>query len=281
MGEDKKEDDKKVTLTPYETYCTDFLSKISLICMFAFIVMVMVFIFLLSKNTLDPETALTLTYPEFIFMIFICLSLIASTFLIIPVIFQMMIYMVEDLPDNKIPVKRGVNRFILGLSIFTLIILCMVLPAIYQSNQVWQLLLFIVSLLFDIASTIIKLVYKPDLSFNILVPVVMISSIFVLFANHDPITVLIIFLTKIAILFSMNFISQFKSVEDGKKKNIMVLSMTIIVSLNCIVLYFIFKDSVNDYISSTGTALVNQFYGFISKLLTENPLKLAKLLPSP
>lgn len=276
MGKDKK-DDGVVKLTPYEEFCTNFLARISMVCAFIFMMMVLVFILILSKNNCATQPLIDLNYPNFIYMVVLCLSGIASLLTIVPVVFQMMIYMVEDLPDQKIPIKRGVNRIIIGLLLFAFIILCMVLPAICQSREPLRVIVFVIGLLSDIACNFFKLEQEKPLSYKILIPVFVLSGIVVISAYPSPLTFIMVFISKIAVLFSLDFISLFQSAEDGKKKNIKVLSIAIIASLNCIILYFIFQDIVEDYIINEVGSIVNQLYGFFAKLMKDDPTKLSKI----
>lgn len=270
-------DDKPVVLTPHELFCTDFLSKISLICAVLFTIMLMVFINLLSNNSVIPGIVLTVTYTELIVLIFIVLGLIASVFLIIPVVFQMLIYIFEDLPDKKIPIKRGVNRIVLGLSLISIIILMLVLPGIADSNSTGYLLLFFSSLLIDMLCMILKLKINEKIKQKALIPLVIFSGLLVSPVNASIMTLFVIMLTKVLVMFTINFITQFQVVEEGRKKNVFILAFVIILSLHAILLYFLFRDQVNHYIINNGGALVNQLYACMNKIVTENPLKLAKI----
>ncbi|KRH94935.1 putative transporter [Pseudoloma neurophilia] len=291
MSKDEKE---QITLTPYEQYCTDFLAKISLICLFIFITLLLVMLLLFSYNTVSTTTLMSLSYYEFISMIFIILSILSSIFLIIPVIFQMIIFMIEDTPDKKIPIKRGINRIILGLSLFTLIFLCFILPGILSFNSPISIILFLLSLIIDTLS--IKLRLKYNLSFKIIISLIILSTILLfssfIFIPFSLQSLFIIPLSKIGILFMIHFIHQFKhnsylvssdkneeDTSQGKKRNVLILSFVLLISLHCIILYSMFNTAINQYILNNGESLVNQLYFFGHKMLTENPLKLIKLIP--
>lgn len=276
MGKDKDED-KPIELTPEETFQTDFLSKISLVVTVITTVMSLIFINLLSNGNLAEAANVTASYSQILSMIFIFIAIVGAAFLIVPVVFNMFIYIFEDMPDKKIPIKRGINRLILGLLLLSLLFALCTIPAITEQASFFKILMVLTGFMIDLIFTLIKLKYKPEMSIKWLMPVFLFSGLIVSPINVSAFSLIWIILSKISILFTINFISQFQETEQGKKKNVIVLAVTFLISMHLLILYFMFRETVNQYVLDNGEALVNQIVKFLAKAMSDNPFKVAKL----
>lgn len=268
-------------LTEHERFSTDFISKISMITGLILISMAFIIQNLLSFASTNDIKSIPLSFNQCCLLFLLFCVVLASVFLLVPLIFQSVIHIFEDAPDKKLPLKRSVNKTILGLSLITFVLLLMIVPAICNSNIVTDrtFIFFLVAFLVDMALVHLKLFVKKDLSFTIFAVISIIGSCVFFGFCPSAWTLIGIVITKIVVLETTYFVKRFQFTEEGRKKNIYFLNFIILVAVYTIFLYAVYRTEIIDYIQSRENCLVDYLYSFFYKCVTENPLGITKMFP--
>lgn len=282
MSKEKEDVKKDVILNEYELFCMDFVSKITVVSFTILICIVLILQNLLSYASTNNLSEISLSFNQCSILFLACTAVICSLLILVPLIYQSVIYIVEGLPDKKLKLKRSVNQLIVGLFLIIAVLAMMLVPTIYRlgSASNFKLVFFVIMFLVDGILIYHSICANQKFSFKMFIAISLTTAaVYLLFVKSIPALVSII-IAKIVIIESTYFVRQFKSAYGDDKKNINVLNFTILVSIYTILYYFIFKKDIVEFIQNNNGNMVNYLYGFFYKCVTDNPFGLFKMIKS-
>lgn len=281
---ENNKDDEKLTFSNYELFCTDFLSKFSLLITTTIAFSLYILISLLSDCT--KQDIVFSSFYLFIFILFV-LAIISIFLLVAPIIFQCFIFLVEDETDEKLKFKRSINRFNLGLCLLTFIILLLTGRAILSLAKQKSMILFFIGFFIDIVMVIFNNFYyqreKESKSIShydkFLIICSALSLVFLLSINFSVRNAILTSSIKSLILYSLYLTNAFKKYnisekKDSYKKNLNLLSLFLTLALYSILIYFLFQNDILNWINNHEYCVVNFIYAHLYKIVADSPLKL-------
>lgn len=128
-----KKDDKKdeeLVFTEVELFQMDFVSKLSIIIIIILLSVAVIIQNLLSVASNDDVNSVILSFNQLTIFFMICTAAVVGLVLLIPIVYESLLYIIEDKPDKKIQIQKDnkCNKF--GTS------MCKKRTSVYYSTSV-------------------------------------------------------------------------------------------------------------------------------------------------